>query len=356
MIEHLTRHLPRRVRYSFRLAAPLLLAACQPADDLGNRAGKASTDWEIVSAYIALDAAWHARDDEIARMDLVEDERARLRRESLGEHPDVTLAASRAVRIIQSGQPRSREAAEFLAEHSIISPTGRKNMALGVATLAKEIGPDWTRVERYLDELATWARERQIIDEAERFEHEKQDLDARLRARPQAMYAIAAAIAIIDDGEPQPRLLEAAEFLIALAAQELGAETHVLMAATALATFFPHYDDWPLVLSQINAIGAPNDELSAFVRTLAEQAEDPLVRATARYYAAAMLVAKIDAGTVSAVEREAIREQAIKLVTGMSTGVEQVQFGSEDAGEAGAKTFAQQESELLAAIEAIPVD
>ncbi len=335
-----------RVVFLLRLAPLLLLAACQPASDVSSEALDVPDDWQILEAYIVMDGVWHARDEEIRRMDVPDDERVRLRKETQGDHPDVTLAAAAARRIIEAGRPGAREAAEFLADYSIASPIHEKNVTLGMATLAKEVGPNWMAVEGYLEDLRSWREASQVIDTADVSDEEASH--GQLGASPKATHAIAAAMAIIDAGADHPRLLEAAEFLIAQGTNEPGANTHVLMAANALATYFPHYDDWPVMLRLIAGMFSPSDEISGFVRTLAERAEDPLVRATARYHAATMLIAKINASQTTPSEREILRTQAIQLAKGLSRGIEQVVFGSL---ETSPTTFAEREASLLATIQ-----
>lgn len=348
-------HLPHSVRHMLCLALPLALATCQPAGDVGKEATDAPSDWQIVDAYVATDRAWHARDQAITEMDLSDDEEEKLRRETRGEHPDVALAAIAAMRIIESGQPRIREAAEFLVEHTASSPTREENVSLGMATLVNQVGADWIPIQSYLDALATWEEARQSIAESEQSDDEKRHLRQQLGARPKTMIAIAAAMAIIETGADQPRLLDAAEFLIEKGRHAPGANTHVLMAAKALATYFPHYDDWPRMLAGIDSMLFPSDEILTFVRSLAEQAEDPFVRATARYYAGVSLIPKINASTNTVRQREAFREQAIELVTGLSDGIEQTRFDLGDEEEASDTTFAQRESELLITIQTMTV-
>ncbi len=334
------------------LALLFTIAACEPRDHIGEGATNGLNDWQIVEAYVALDRAWHARDEEIMGMDASDDEKARLREETRGEHPDITLAAIAATRIIESGQPRVREAAEFLVEQTRSLPIGEQYVTLGMATLVKELGPDWTLVEAHHQEVAVWTEAMETIPGAEVSDEEKRDLREQLGERPKAMHAIAAAMAIVDAGADHPYLLEAAEFLIGKGAYEPGANTHVLMAANALSAHFPHYDDWSLMLGQIAGMFTPSEEISGFVRRLAEQAEDPLVRATARYHAAAMLIPKINAGTITSEERETLRKQAIELVTGMSRGVEEAEFVSWESIH---PTFAEREADLLATIQTMTV-
>ena len=329
------------------------VAACQPSEDAGNRALTVPEDWEILEAYIVMDRVWHARDEEIRRMDVPDDERARLRKETQGDYPDVTLAASAARRIIEAGRSRVREAAEFLVDHAIASPTHEKYITLGMTTLAKEVGPDWMAVESYLHDLKNWREASDVIDTADVSDEEKQGLRGQLGARPKAMHAIAAGMAIVDAGGDHPRLLEAAEFLIGSGAHEPGANTHVLMAANALAAYFPHYDDWPVMLQLIAGMFSPSEEIAGFVKTLADRAEDPLVRATARYHAAAMLIPKINARQTTPAERETLRMQAIQLASGLSRGIEQVLFGSL---ETSPTTFAEREASLLATIQTMTVE
>ena len=337
----------------------IFLAACQPGAKQEVKVDDAVSDWELVQAYVNTDIAWHERENEIRGLELSDEEKERLREETRGAHPDIALSAAAATRILEAGLSRSFEAAEFLVEHTSASPRREELVAVGMEALADHLGPDWSQVEGYLDAIKEWEDSRSAIDESEVSDEEKRRLRDELGSRPKMMHAVAVATAIMNSEDVHEQRLEAAEFLLEKAVHAPNANSHVLKAANALSTHFPHYDNWPRMLRQMARMLSPSEEIQDFILTMSEDAEDPLVRATARYFASSGLIPKINDRSTSEQDRDSLRQQALDLATGLSLGIEDAEFvlerGGAGEGEPNPMTLAEAEAELLATIQTTTV-
>ena len=321
------------------------------------------TNWALVEAYITLDEAWHALDAEINRSDDPADEKDRRREEERGGHPDIVLSVVAARALVDSGGERARDAARFLVEHTTgLSPTANDDIAFGNAALARLVGPDWSVVQAFHDANEAWreddaARREAFKAQAEKSASEDGDgPDAQVAAvgvafvfvpPPDALEATAAAQAILDAGDHE-KAREAAEFLVEHAMRSPHA---LIKGAEALANNDWEYEDWPDLLMRLGRaapIGGsrPFDD---FLEKMASAAADPVVRATARYFFAAVLAERVSLPSADPVERESNRERAMELAVGMSTGVEDEEFvrkvsiGGEDV----PTTLAQAEAALV---------
>ena len=336
-----------------RLAAFVLgtalfwLGACQPGADF------VDDDWRAIQAYVDEDARWHAEVDRIARSDEAGDAKAAAR-EALGEHPDITAAVAAARAIVTApGHVRLAEAAEFLVDHPYgLSETAEDDIALGVETLAREIGPDWSVVERYEEAVETWNTEREEIFAAEL---EPDEQNARLDAvgrGPTIARAVAAAVAVLDRGNGDT-IRQAAEFLVSETTRMGAREQFVLRAAQALADQVPDYDNWPETLQALDfGRFRASERIDAFIEDLAARATDPVVRATALYYLAEGLVRS--ANEAGDGDWRPLQERALAAATGLSAGIEDQRFvarlraGDDDSAFG---TFAEAESGLVYRIE-----
>ena len=267
-------------RTVFCLLLALSGSGCSLPGEVDPKAASSPEDWKLVEAYLELDRAWHAREQEIREMNLPDAQKASLRRDTRGAPPDVALAALAAMRLVREEGPHALRAAEFLVGHTRASPTRKDNIALGLASLVRHVGPDWSRVPAYLREMGAWQDAMHAIAVSEVSEREKLRLQSQLD-KPKMFHACAAALAILDQGTDHPRVLEAAEFLLTEAAGEIGADFLVSRAAIALSVHFPHYGDWPRMLEAMARVQPPRDEIDAFIKSMAERAPDPHVRALA---------------------------------------------------------------------------
>ena len=293
----------------------------------------AAEDWTLVQAYVDLDTAWHAKDREIQNADVSAEEKQRLREEERGEHPDIVLAVVAARSIIESGGARAIEAAEFLVEHPMgLSPTAAADIEFGMSALVDLIGPDWSVVEDYRDQDGGfWS---QIV--------------SFFSTERSAVQALAAASAIVEIGEHE-RTVEAAEFLIENAGFARGGNTaHVVKGIETLANT-AGYANWPRTLMNLDRARSAdfNDEIESLLDDLANGAEDPQVRATARYYAASRLSRMIN--SASPEERDSHRQRALALTEGLSTDIEGEEFIAKVTGPDGpvTQTFRDVERDLL---------
>ena len=291
-------------------------------------------DWRLVEAYLDLDTAWHELDREIATADIGSDEKERRRKEERGEHPDIVLAVRAARAIIGSDGKRAVEAAQFLMEHTPgLSPTVEADIEFGTLALAELVGPDWS-----------------LVDD---FTNPKEGFLARLFAGdPSGTKALAASRAIVGLGGTHERTVDAAEFLVERGAGiRGGSPNNVLAGIRTLASHAPDYDDWPRMLMHLGRARGESEEVDEFLNGKAAEGNDPLVRATARYYAASRLARSIN--TAPDDERDAVRERALDLASGLSTGVEGEEFvakGRDAEGNPTTQTVADAERDILATI------
>lgn len=341
-------------------------AGCEKSEEAEPQTESISADetnWALVEAYITLDEAWHARDAEINRSDDPADEKDRRREEERGGHPDIVLSVIAARAIVDSGGERARDAAKFLVEHTTgLSPTADDDIAFGNAALARLVGPDWSVVQAFHDANEAWreddaARREAFKAQAEKSASEDGDgPDAQVGAvgvafvfvpPPDALEATAAAQAILDAGDHE-KAREAAEFLVEHAMRNPHA---LIKGAEALANNDWEYEDWPDLLMRLGR-AAPvggSRPFDDFLEKMASDADDPVVRATARYFFAAVLAERVSLPSADPVERESNRERAMELAVGMSTGVEDEEFVRKVSvgGEEVPTTLAQAESALV---------
>ena len=267
------------------------------------------------------------------------------------------VAAARA--IVESNHERALEAAEFLIQQTYSLRPGnaamglsswwlRANMEFGAAALAELIGPDWNVVRDHVAASKSWQAAEQAIRAA--------DVDDEVRARrlrelgdaPTVYRATAAALAIVDAEGAHEKTREAAEFLLDNPTR--GGAAKALRGAQTLAAHFRDYDQWPLRIKQVNGLSSVYQPGKSFISDLAETLEDPLARATARYFAASYLIQSANNRQIAADERVAQRERAQALATGLSAGRENETFVLTKQGADGTDvpmTFADAEAELL---------
>ena len=354
---------------------PLLAtAACGPAGDDG-------VQWPVVLEYLDQQAAWEAQAGNIG--DILRagggplDEKLQRAEEAHGRLPVAAPAIAAAREMVATGGPHTAEAAMFLIERSE-SPLGMMETQPKLANLVAggidpseavarlratedptwealitHVGPDWTLVQKYLDEYDTWfARFRAAAlagGESPRVDMHEQ---------PSAIRAIAAARAILGAEGAQEKTVEAVEFLVDHAPHR---DRHLAAAARVLVARAPDYGDWLRVLraldgarSHAEMTGALVTSVGEFFAEMASDADNPVLRAAARYYVAAGLMRGANAWTLSPEDRAARRESALETATGLSAGVEDETFDdpSRESADAApvARTFAHAEADLIASI------
>ena len=318
-------------------------------------------NWSLVQDYIDSQAAWL----EATRADKP-DEATRLRIQQGVDQPTwQAVAAARA--IVESNHERSLEAAEFLMQQTYSLNPGNSaailsswwlppNRDFGDAALMELIGPDWNVVRDHVAESRLWQDKEQAIRAADIDEEAKVDRLRELGDAPKVYRATAAALAIVNAEGIGENTREAAEFLLDNPTR--GGAAKALRGAQLLAAHFPDYDQWPLRLKQVNGLSSIYQPGKSFISDLAETLEDPLARATARYFAASYLIQSVNNQQIDADERVAQREKAEELATGLSAGLENATFVLTKQGADGTDvpmTFADAEAELLYSLDSTMV-
>lgn len=321
------RSIPMHVNFNRLLSAAAVALAATTAM-------ASEPDWRLIEAYIELDTAWHEMDREIAMADIGNDEKERRRKEERGEHPDIVLAVGAARAIIEADGKRAVEAAQFLMEHTPgLSPTVDDDIEFGTTALAERIGPDWSVVDGYMNP-------------------DKGFLARLFSEDPSGTKALAAARAIVGLGGTHDRTIDAAEFLIERGANiRGGSPQNVLAGVRTLTSHAPGYDDWPSMLMHLGRARGESEEIDELLNGKAAEGNDPLVRATARYYAASRLARSIN--TAPDEKREGFRERALNLASGLSAGMEDAEFVAKtrDAeGNPTTQTLADAERDILATL------
>ena len=362
----------RALRGAVVIVVLAFAAAC------GSFGGPDEERWAVVQDYLDRQAAWEERAGDIRSILLTGagslEQRLRGAEEAHGAMPDATAAVDAARAIVAAGGPRTVEAAEFLIERwrnpAAVRPemgnaaveAGPDAAAVGArlrtsedrtwTALIAHVGPDWSVVQGYVDDRSEWWRRvsEGVVDGA-------QDGTPRESAgdRPSAIRAVAAARAILAAGGEHARTVEAAEFL---ASEDWstgpGDDRHLVAGARALLEHAPDFDGWPDVLRALDRgrYGGDSEPIGAFLEDVAASAEDPALRAAARYYVASGLMRRInDPFQVLPEDWAALRERAVEAATGLSAGVENEPFAASVGGTPqAASTFAEVEAELVATI------
>lgn len=316
-------------------------------------------DWPLVEDYMASQADFMAA----ARAEEVNE--AVRRRLQQGAEPPTWHAVAAARATVESNHERALEAAEFLMQQTYALGRGAAmvlsswwvppSRELGQAALTKLIGPDWDVVRDYVEQMKSWAPAEQAIRDADIGEEEKVGRLRKLGDAPRPYRALAAALGILDAKGAHEKTREAAEFL--LDNPTCGAP-NALRAAQALAAHFPDYDRWPLRLKQMNSLSNFHMPATAFIADLADTLDDPLARATARYFAASHQIQLANNPSIAADERMAMQERAEELATGLSAGIENDAFVLTKQGADGTgipMTFADAEAELFYSLDSTMV-
>lgn len=221
-----------------------------------------------------------------------------------------------------------------------------------LAALVAEVGPDWEVVTDYMSRQREWMQRRLNSLGAEKDAASSADA-AESFGPPDVERAAAAAIAILEEGGTHERWVDAAQFLTNQAAMTAKGDEYAYRGAKALLEDAPDFGAWGMTLSRMNAFRRFREDgessrpaIDRFFEELASGAENPVLRATGRYYLARGRMASVNARGLSPEEREARRQAALDAATGLSAGVvdENLLFGM------GAGTFADAEADLIRSI------
>ena len=176
---------------------------------------------------------------------------------------------------------------------------------------SRDTGPDWEIVQEYIDQAET----------------------------SDIYRSAAAARAILREGGSHEKTIEAARFLVNLTTFDPdtvllpGADQQVAAGAKALFTHAPNHAEWRQVLFEIgsfnqyagpNGSGAPATD--SFLQEMASDAEDPRLRAAARYYLAVGVMRSANVLGLTPEDRADRRRRALGLASGLMAGVEQEEF------------------------------
>lgn len=335
----------------------------------GSGGGPNEERWSVVRDYLDRQAAWEERAGDLQSVLMASGSLAeglRSAEEQHGALPDATAAVDAAQAILAAGGPRTIEAAEFLLERSrsplalepepagaaVESPAERAERRRAASdaiwtSLIDHADADWKIVQSYLDEQSAWLA---------RLREESQD-GGGVRSSddaPRAIHAVAAARAILNAGE-HPQTVEAAEFLMEQGARTPGADRHVVAGARALLAHAPDHEEWPSLLRSLDGTRSffrdGGESIGELLEEMASDAENPVLRASARYYVAAGLVRGANDLESSVEERAGRRERALAAAAGLSVGVEEETFDRQPSFSEGVapetRTFAQAEADLI---------
>lgn len=321
-------------------------------------AASVGPDWSLVEDYRASEGAIMAAFEANRLDDTTDAEKQRLRELiNRGPEPRTVDAVAAALAVVDANGTRALEAAEFLIEQTTdLRPTGamvfsqwlRISAQSGEAALIELVGPNWDVIGDYLEQSAAWETAERDTRATEPDGKEQSARLAELGDRPTPGRASAAAIAILDLGGEHEKTRQAAEFLLDHPAR--GGVARGMKAAQALAAHFPDYDQWPLRLKQVNSMSNVHPPAKAFINDLADSLEDPIARATARYFAASHLIQSANLQSLPQAERTAHEKQALALATGLSDGIADEVFilkRQDTDGSERPMTFADAEGELL---------
>ena len=332
--------------------------------------------WAVVQEYIEQRAAWDEQSGDARDMADIwagggtPEELLRRTQEAYGALPDAAVADAAAREIVAEGGLRTADAAAFLIGRwgGVVGLLERAQRASelvreGVdpveararheaeeertwAALIEHSEPDWAVVQDYVEAQEAWIARRVM--------------EAGLlgSSRPSAVRALATAQAILGLDGTHQRTIEAAEFLVDVDPGVPRWDWHVAAGARALLAHAPDFE-WARVLRPLDRAGGVLDgqesPLQAFLEETASTADDPLLRAAARYHLAARLVRAANAPMLSPDDRAALVDRALDQATGLSAGLEDETFG-EAAPRSGhgparaSRTFVQAEADLLSRI------
>ena len=188
---------------------------------------------------------------------------------------------------------------------------------------------DFARVQAYLDADAAWhALADEIRDSDADADEKERRREEELGEHPAIDAAVAAARAILAQGDAHDRLIDAAVFLAEHTAGRDDTEELMLLGASTLESRAPEHEDWPILLRQIDFYVAPdaNDDVEQLFERLASGAPVATHRAAARYYQASRLMRRADDLATDADARQRYRSEALALAEGLSAGVEDEVF------------------------------
>ena len=185
--------------------------------------------------------------------------------------------------------------------------------------------PEWAPVQEYIDLDTTWhENDDEIRASDESLEEKDRRKEEERGPHPEILDALAAATAIVKmDGHEKIR--NAAMFLIEETRGAPGGVPSMMLGLRTMAAQEGGFDGWPGALFNLD-FGAPVGwfpEVDAFFNDYVNRTpDDPLTRATAKYYAASRQLQFANAVDTAAADRPGHRLRGIEFATDLSRGVE----------------------------------
>ena len=279
-------------------------------------------NWDHVQSFFDGYSAWVAKRTEVIDSDESEADKARRLNELDEEFPDVSSAVTAARAIAENGGDRALDAANFLVKYTDPrSPTAASDQELGMATLQAAVGADWSLVESYKKDRAAYDEKLESIVQSDMSDDEK-DRQFELLGDPPIVQPTmaAAALATAELGPKHNNAIEAAAFVI----ENCPVRRTKVKAARVMARHFPDDNGWPHLVFQLgwDSVHGQDKETDEFLAELASNSPNRIVRAVARYFRGWSMAESLNDRSLTTKQRDPIRQEALKCVTGLSVGVE----------------------------------
>ena len=241
---------------------------------------------------------------------------------------------------------------------------GRRGPNVEAAPSPADVGPDWSVVEEYLDQQRAWMESsRQGPSRDVSSEERIRAMTERLADRPDVRRAAAAAKAILAQNGAHEKTVEAAEFLaLRVPVGRKRGRGHG-RGGDGAAQARARLRELAARAERVESRSFLGPEISTFFEEMASGAEDPVLRATGRYYVASGLTRAANGSrfdllsgwtslSASLADSEAKRRQALEAATGLSAGVEEEPFlgAFPDRGPTAGMTLAEAEADLVRSI------
>ena len=189
-----------------------------------------------------------------------------------------------------------------------------------------DAAPEWAPVQAYIDADTLWHEIDDAIRSSDASADEKERRQDEERGpHPEILDAQAAATAIVGLDGQHERTYDAAQFLIEHTRGAPGGVRSILLGLQTMTEHGDDFDGWPAALFNLD-FAAPVGWFPVVDNYFEDYEfhvpDDPLVRATAQYYAASRQMRFANAVDTAAADRPGYRQRGIELATGLSKGVE----------------------------------
>ena len=217
------------------------------------------------------------------------------------------------------------EAETLYANAGSAEPSEEERLQEYISFQVPDAEPDWAPVQAYIDVDTVW---HEIDDDIRASDAPKEEKDRRREEErgphPEILDAQAAATAIVKVPGHE-KLRDAAMFLIEETRGTKGGVRSMLLGLETMASQPEGFEDWQIALFNLD-FGAPigwfPDVDEFFNNYAGNTPDDPLVRATAKFYAASRQLRIANAVDTPPADRPGHRLRGIELATALSKGVE----------------------------------